>query len=112
MAHVLDEKSLPASKIDVSRAMGGSIPHSVPTRFQSRLLLGFKPLWLLLKWGLSSEINPPLKPAPLRKLKFHGLSRISSIYSKNFKRLSHRAKKYQTNASLFMYSRFDKDFTV
>jgi hypothetical protein len=31
--HVLDEKSIPASKIEVSWTMDDSIPHSVPTRF-------------------------------------------------------------------------------
>ncbi len=32
-AHVLDEKSFPASKIEVSWATGDSIPHPVPTWF-------------------------------------------------------------------------------
>jgi hypothetical protein len=32
-AHVIDEKFIPASKIEVSWAMGDSIPHSVPTWF-------------------------------------------------------------------------------
>jgi hypothetical protein len=36
-AHVLDEKSIPASKIEVSREMGDSIPYLVPTWFLSHM---------------------------------------------------------------------------
>jgi hypothetical protein len=32
-AHVLDEKSIPASKIEVSWAMDDFVPHSVRTQF-------------------------------------------------------------------------------
>jgi hypothetical protein len=39
-AHVLDEKSIPASKIDVSWAMDDSIPHSVFYSVPTWLLLG------------------------------------------------------------------------
>jgi hypothetical protein len=35
---VLDEKSIPASKIEVSWAMGDSIPHSLPTWFLLQVL--------------------------------------------------------------------------
>jgi hypothetical protein len=65
------------------------------------------------KIGPQFLINPPLKPAPLRKLKFHGLSGISSIYSKNLKRLC-RTEQRNTKQMLecFMYSGFEKGFTV
>ncbi len=49
IAQVLDEKSIPASKIEVSWAMGDSVPYSVPTWFLAP--------WQHLKQGLTP---PPL----------------------------------------------------
>ncbi len=50
---VLDEKSIPASKIQVSWAMGDSIPYLVPTR---SYLFPAQPPWPLLKRDLSAGI--------------------------------------------------------
>jgi hypothetical protein len=41
MAHGVDKKSIPASKIKVSWTRGNSVPQLVPTRFQTRFLFGF-----------------------------------------------------------------------
>jgi polyphosphate kinase len=44
MARVVDEKSIPAFKINILWAMGDSIPNSVPTQFQESIFPPITPL--------------------------------------------------------------------
>ncbi len=59
LAHEVHEKSIPPFKTDISWAIGDSISNSVPSRFQTRFLLGswnqYLGLYRDLSFGLSGR---------------------------------------------------------
>jgi hypothetical protein len=61
---IKNEKSIPASKTEVSWELVDSFPHSVPTWFPS-------PIWPLLKYGLWTY--PEVRKGRIRKLLLQGL---------------------------------------
>jgi hypothetical protein len=56
-AHATDDKSIPASKIEVSWVMGDSIPHPIPTL---SLLGSYSVLSFYCKRGLQEAVSSPI----------------------------------------------------